>query len=129
GPVPEPEPEPEETAVEDWQRAELEESRQALERERADAEALVRSRAQDLVSKEELLFARERSVASKEEEVEARARAATERLVALEKDSARREVLRFLGGIPGMSAAQAHVVPTPFPDTSSRPHADEKALN
>src|SRR3989441_12397202 len=111
GPVPEPEPEPgpepEETSIEDWHRAELEESRRALEKERADADAFVRSRTQDLVSKEELLSARERSVASKEEEVEARARAATERLVALEKDSARREVLRFLGGIPGMSAAQA----------------------
>jgi len=128
GPVPEPEPEPEETSVEDWQRAELEESRQALERERADAEALVRSRAQDLVSKEELLFARERSVASKEEEVEARARAATERLVALEKDSARREVLRFLGGIPGMSASQADVVATAFPDIASLTAVDEKAL-
>ncbi len=127
-PEPEPEPEPEETSVEDWQRAELEESRRALEKERADAEALVRSRAQDLVSKEELLFARERSVASKEEEVEARARAATERLVALEKDSARREVLRFLGGIPGMSAGQADVVATAFPDIASLTAADEKAL-
>src|SRR5437870_1452706 len=132
GPVPEPEPEPgpepEETSVVDWQQAELEESRRALEKERADAEAFVRSRTQDLVSKEELLFARERSVASKEEEVEARARAATERLIALEKDSARREVLRFLGGIPRMSAAQADVVATAFPDITSLTAADEKAL-
>src|SRR5712692_4708674 len=127
-PEPEPEPEPEETSVEDWQRVELDSSRRALERERADAEALVRSRTQALVSKEELLFARERSVASKEEEVEARARAATERLVALEKDSARREVLRFLGGIPGMSAGQADVVATAFPDIASLTAADEKAL-
>src|SRR5213594_1493359 len=123
GPVPEPEPEPgpepEETSIEDWQRAELEESRRALEKERADAEAFVRSRTQDLVSKEELLSVRERSVASKEEEVEARSRAGTERLIALEKDSARREVLRFLGGIPGMSAAQADVVATAFPDIAS----------
>src|SRR3989441_8660910 len=132
GPVPEPEPEPgpepEETSIEDWHRAELEESRRALEKERADADAFVRSRTQDLVSKEELLSARERSVASKEEEVEARARAATERLVALEKDSARREVLRFLGGIPGMSAAQADVVATAFPEIASLTDADEKAL-
>jgi len=130
GPVPEPEPgpEPEETSVEDWQRAELEESRLALEKERAEADAFVRSRTQDLVSKEELLLARERSVASKEEDVEARARAATERLAALEKDSARREVLRFLGGIPGMSAAQADVVATAFPDIASLTAADEKAL-
>src|SRR2546427_218566 len=113
GPVPEPEPEPgpepEETSVVDWQQAELEESRRALEKERADAEAFVRSRTQDLVSKEELLFARERSVA-------------------LEKDSARREVLRFLGGIPGMSAAPADVVATAFPDIASLTAADEKAL-
>src|SRR3989442_1575051 len=132
GPVPEPEPEPgpepKETSVVDWQHAELEESRRALEKERADAEAFVRSRTQDLVSKEELLFARERSVASKEEEVEARARAATERLIALEKDSARREVLRFFGGIPGMSAAQADVVATAFPDITWLTAADEKAL-
>jgi len=130
GPVPEPEPgpEPEETSIEDWQRAELEESRRALEKERADAEAFVRSRTQDLVSKEELLSVRERSVASKEEEVEARSRAGTERLIALEKDSARREVLRFLGGIPGMSAAQADVVATAFPDIASLTAADEKAL-
>ena len=130
GPVPEPEPgpEPEEASIEDWQRAELEESRRALEKERADAEAFVRSRTQDLVSKEELLSVRERSVASKEEEVEARARAGTERLIALEKDSARREVLRFLGGIPGMSAVQADVVATAFPDIASLTAADEKAL-
>src|SRR6266571_294239 len=92
GPVPEPEPEPgpgpEEAFVGVPQRAELEESRRALEKERADADAYVRSRTQDLLSKEELLFARERAVVSKEEEVEARARAATERLVELEKDSA-----------------------------------------
>src|SRR2546426_243929 len=39
GPVPEPEPgpEPEETSLVDWQQAELEESRRALEKERADA--------------------------------------------------------------------------------------------
>jgi len=130
GPVPEPEPgpEPEETSVEDWQRAELEESRRALEKERAEADAFVRSRTQDLVSKEEFLLARERSVASREEDVEARGRAATERLAALERDSARREVLRFLGGIPGMSAPQADVVATAFPDIASLTAADEKAL-
>jgi len=132
GPVPEPEPEPgpgpEEAFVDPSQRAELEETRRALEKERADAEAFVRSRSQDLLSKEELLFARERAIASKEEEVEARARVATERLVELEKDSARREVLRFLSAIPGMSAAQADVIATAFPDIASLTAADEKAL-
>lgn len=132
GPVPEPEPEPGpepgEAFVDPSQRAELEESRRALEKERADAEAFVRSRTQVLLSQEELLFARERAVASKEEEVEARARAATERLVGLEKDSARREVLRFLGAIPSMSAAQADVIATAFPDIASLTAADEKAL-
>src|SRR5712692_2694722 len=132
GPVPEPEPEPgpgpEAPFVDASQRAELEESRRALEKERADAETYVRSRTQEILSKEELLFARERAVASKEEAVEARARAATERLVDLEKDSARREVLRFLGAIPGMSAAQADVIATAFPDIASLSAADEKAL-
>jgi tetratricopeptide (TPR) repeat protein len=130
GPVPEPEPGPgpEEPFVDTSQRAELEESRRALEKERADAETYVRSRTQEIFSKEELLFARERAVASKEEVVEARARAATERLIDLEKDSARREVLRFLGAIPGMSAAQADVIATAFPDIASLSAADEKAL-
>src|SRR5439155_562553 len=132
GPVPEPEPEPgpgpEDAFVDPSQRAELEETRRALETERADAEAFVRSRTQDLLSKEELLFARERAIASKEEQVEAHARAATERLAELEKDSARREVLRFLGAIPGMSASQADVIATAFPDIVSLTAADEKAL-
>ena len=132
GPVPEPEPEPgpgpEDAFVDPSQRAELEETRRALERERADAEAFVRSRTEDLLSKEELLFARERAIASKEEQVEAHARAATERLAELEKDSARREVLRFLGAIPGMSASQADVIATAFPDIVSLTAADEKAL-
>src|SRR5256884_354314 len=132
GPVPEPEPEPgpgpEDAFVDPSQRAELEEARRALETERADAEAFVRSRTEDLLSKEELLFARERAIVSKEEQVEAHARAATERLAELEKDSARREVLRFLGAIPGMSASQADVIATAFPDIVSLTAADEKAL-
>ena len=132
GPLPEPEPEPgpgpEDAFVDPSQGAELEETRRALEKERADAEALVRSRTQDLLSKEELLFERERAIASKEEAVEAHARAATERLAELEKDSARREVLRFLGAIPGMSASQADVLATAFPDIASLTAADEKAL-
>ena len=132
GPVPEPEPEPgpepEEGFPDLTHRAELEESRRTLQKERADAEAYVQSRTQEFLSKEERLFARERAVASKEEEIEARARTATERLVALEKDSARREVLRVLGAIPGMSTAQADVIATAFPDIASLTAADEKAL-
>src|SRR5207247_10527271 len=99
----------------------------ALEQERAEAEAYVQPRTQEFLSKEERLFARERAVASKEEEIEARARTATERLVALEKDSARHEVLRFLGAIPGMSTAQADVIATAFPDIASLTAADENA--
>src|SRR5881397_3185312 len=121
-------PGPEDALVDPTQRAELEETRRALEKERADAEVFVRSRTQDLLSKEELLFARERAIASKEEAVEAHARAATERLAELEKDSARREVLRFLVAIPGMSASQADVIATAFPDIVSLTAADEKAL-
>src|SRR5207245_9480350 len=132
GPVPEPEPEPgpgpEDAFVDPSQRAELEETRRALEKERADAEAFVRSRTQDLLSKEELLFARERAIESKEEAVEAHARAATGRLAELEKDSARREVVRFLGAIPGMAASQADVLATAFPDIASLTAADETAL-
>src|SRR5256885_888293 len=132
GPMPEPEPGPgpgpEDAFMDRSSRAELETTRRALEKERADAEAFVRSRTQDLLSKEELLFVRERAIASKEEAVEAHARAATERLAELEKDSARREVLRFLGAIPGMSASQADVIATAFPDIASLGSADEKAL-
>src|SRR2546428_10818695 len=111
GPVPEPEPEPgpgpEDAFVDPSQRAELEETRRALEKERADAEAFVRSRTQDLLSKEELLFARERAIESKEEAVEAHARAATERLAELEKDSARPEAFALLRATPGLSASPA----------------------
>src|SRR2546428_239061 len=110
GPVPEPEPEPgpgpEDAFVDPSQRAELEETRRALEKERADAEAFVRSRTQDLLSKEELLLARERAIESKEEAVEAHARAATERLAELEKDSARGAGFACVGGVPAVCAAQ-----------------------
>src|SRR3989441_8322549 len=119
GPVPEPEPEPgpgpEDAFVDPSQRAELEETRRALEKERADAEAFVRSRTQDLLSKEELLLARERAIESKEEAVEAHARAATERLAELEKDSARREGLPVLRAIPGLSASPAGRVTAAVP--------------
>ena len=71
---------------------------------------------------------RERALASKEREVETQARAATDRLVALEKDVARRDVLRFLGTVPGMSEAQADVIASAFPDMASLESADAKAL-
>src|SRR5438445_11250004 len=46
----------------------------------------------------------------------------------MEKASARRDVRRFLGGIPVMSTAQADVIATAFPDIASLTAADEKAL-
>src|SRR5439155_1555722 len=87
-----------------------------------------RSRAEKLLTKETFLVERERAHASKEREVEAQSKAVTDRLVALEKDAARRDVLRFLGTVPGMSEAQADVIASAFPDMASLESADAKAL-
>ncbi|TLZ81858.1 MAG: tetratricopeptide repeat protein, partial [Methanobacteriota archaeon] len=46
----------------------------------------------------------------------------------LEKDTARREVLRFLTTVPGVSLDQADVIATAFPDMASLGAADAKAL-
>src|SRR2546422_7993482 len=102
--------------------------RNALETERADRDAKTRSRAEELRGKETFLVERERALASKEREVETQARAATDRLVAFEKDAARRDVLRFLGTVPGMSEAQADVIASAFPDMASLESADARAL-
>lgn len=126
-PEPEPEPEPEET-VEAALRAELEETRRTLERARAETDAFVRTRTEELTAKEQTLAGREAALASKEELAEARARAAAERLAGLEKDTARREVLRFLTTVPGVSLDQADVIATAFPDMASLGAADAKAL-
>ena len=127
-PQPEPEPEPEELAAEAALRAELEETRRTLDRARAETEAFVRSRTEELTAKEQGIAGREAAIASKEEVVEARAHAAAERLAGLEKDTARREVLRFLTTVPGVSLDQADVIATAFPDMASLGAADAKAL-
>jgi len=127
-PEPEPEPEPEEAHVDETESAEFEAMRNAIEVEKANLEATARSRAEELLTKETFLVERERAVASKEREVEAQSKAATDRLVVLEKDAARRDVLRFLGTVPGMSEAQADVIASAFPDMASLESADAKAL-
>ena len=127
-PEPEPEPEPEEAHVDEAESAEFEAIRNAIEVEKANLEATARSRAEELLTKETFLVERERALASKEREVEAQSKAATDRLVVLEKDAARRDVLRFLGTVPGMSEAQADVIASAFPDMASLESADAKAL-
>src|SRR5437773_424061 len=127
-PEPEPEPEPEEAHVDEAESAEFEAMRNAIEAEKANLEATARSRAEELLTKETFLVERERAVASKEREVEAQSKAVTDRLVVLEKDVARRDVLRFLGTVPGMSEAQADVIASAFPDMASLESADAKAL-
>src|SRR5207247_2510674 len=123
-PEPEPEPEPEEAHVDEAESAEFEAMRNAIEVEKANLEATARSRAEELLTKETFLVERERALASKEREVEAQSKAVTDRLVALEKDAARRDVLRFLGTVPGMSEAQADVIASAFPDMASLESAD-----
>ena len=127
-PEPEPEPEPEEAHVDEAESAEFEAMRNAIEVEKANLEATARSRAEELLTKETFLVERERALTSKEREVEAQSKAATDRLVVLEKDAARRDVLRFLGTVPGMSEAQADVIASAFPDMASLESADAKAL-
>lgn len=127
-PQPEPEPEPEDARVDTAKWTEFEAMQHALNRERVELESSVRSRSEEMRAKETSLEERERLIASKEQDVEAQARAAAERLIALEKDEALREVLRFLGTIPGMSEPQADVIATAFPDMASLQAADVKAL-
>src|SRR6266550_906365 len=127
-PQPEPEPEPEEAPMDEAKSTEFEAMRSAIEAEKADLEARGRSRAEELRTKETFLVERERALASKEREVEAQSKAVTDRLVVLEKDAARRDVLRFLGTVPGMSEAQADVIASAFPDMASLESADAKAL-
>jgi tetratricopeptide (TPR) repeat protein len=120
GPIPEPgpeaTPEPDEGATQ-AEREALRDLQERLERERAEFQV-----------KEQALVDRERSLSMKEREIEAQERAVTERLVALEKDASRRDVLRFLGTVPGMTEAQADVIATGFPDLESLQAADVKAL-
>lgn len=127
-PEPEPEPIPEESPLDESQREEFEELRQALAKERADAEAWARSRTEEFAAKEATFVERERDLAAKAQDIEAEARAATERLAALELDEARRDVIRFLSSIPGMSASEADVIASAFPDMESLQAADANAL-
>src|SRR2546422_8104808 len=127
-PPPEPGPEPEEATRDEEKWTEFEAMKHSLDAERADMEAQTRSRAEELRARETFLVERERALASKEREVETQARAATDRLVALEKDVARRDVLRFLGSGPGMSEAPADVIASAFPAMASLESADAKAL-
>ncbi len=109
-PEPEPEPEPEERAAASARQSELESMERALEQERSRVDTWVRSQSEELRAKEETLAGREKELFSKQQEVEAQTRAATERLVAFEKDAARREVLRFLGTVPGVGDSEAEVI-------------------
>jgi len=127
-PQPEPEPEPEEARRDEAKSTEFEAMRNAIEAEKAELEAKTRSRAEELRVKETFLVEREQALVSKERAVEVQARAVTDRLVAIEKDAARRDVLRFLGTVPGMSEAQADVIASAFPDMASLESADAKAL-
>ena len=108
--------------------AAFEAARVELERQKADMESWMRGRTEAFESKERDLTERERAVAAKEVEVSEHERAVTERLVALEKDESRREVLRFLGTVPGMTEDSADVIATAFPDMASLQAADAMAL-
>lgn len=127
-PEPQPEPEPEEARVDLAKWTEFEAMQHRLDSERAQLEASARSQSETFRTKETVLQERERSIARKEEEVAAQSRAATERLIGLEKDAARRAVLQFLGTIPGMEESQAAVIAGAFPDMASLQAADVKAL-
>jgi tetratricopeptide (TPR) repeat protein len=129
-PVPEPPapPTPPVPVPSEAERRALEEARAELDREKADMETWVRSRTEAFESKERDLAAREAAIAAKASEVEAHERAVTERLVALEKDASRRDVLRFLGTVPGMTEEEADVIATAFPDMASLEAADAMAL-
>lgn len=121
-PPPVPEPEPEEAEVPtSTEEEDLEEMREALEREREALDAWLQTQSVELAK-------RALDVEAKEREVEEREQAVTERLVAVERDEARRDVLRFLGTVPGMTEAQADVLAAAFPDTASLVAADVRAL-
>ena len=100
----------------------------ALDLERGEMEEWVRQRSEDLEARERALEERSKSLETKEHAVEEHEKAVTERLVGLERDEARREVLRFLGEVPGMTEQTAGVIATAFPEMGSLEAADVKAL-
>lgn len=112
----------------DEERLALEAARLEWERQKTDTETWVRTRTETFEAKERVLAEREKELAAKAAEVEEHERAVTERLVALEKDESRREVLRFLGTVPGMTEDEADVIATAFPDMASLQAADVMAL-
>ena len=114
--------------VESAERIALQAARLELDAERVRMEAWVHDRTDDFASKERVLAEREKVLAAKAQEIEAQERAATDRLVGLEKDAARREVLRFLGSVLGMTEEAADVIATAFPDLKSLEAADVQAL-
>lgn len=133
-PLPRPEPgppeqEPEPEAFDDHEKwMELESRKQLLERERIALEEDARRRTSAIREKESSLEQRERAIATREREVEEQAQGVTERLLAVEKVEARRDVLRFLGTVPGMGESQAEAIATAFSDMASLQAADERSL-
>jgi len=109
--------------------AAIQETRGELERQRSEMETWIRERAEDFASKERALAEREKALALRAEEIQKQEAATTDRLLDLEKDSARREVLRFLGTVLGMTEEVADIVATAFPDMRSLESADAKALS
>ncbi|HKW43892.1 MAG TPA: tetratricopeptide repeat protein, partial [Thermoplasmata archaeon] len=127
-PEPEPEPDSEELGIDEAERLRLEAERRALETHRTDVEAWVRSRTDELKAKEDALVGREEELFNKERAIEEEARATRGRRVAIAKEEARRDVVRFLASIPGMSDAQADSIANAFPDMSTLTSADAKAI-
>lgn len=127
-PTPPKEPEPEPAGLSPEEIAALEGMKQEIEREKQKVEEWVRVRSGELEVKERGLAERERAIEAKGHAVEEQEKAVTDRLMSLEKDEARREVLRFLGRVPGMSEDEADVIATAFPDMRSLESADGKAL-
>ncbi len=131
-PPPEPEPEPDdrarEAALAADRVAELERAKEAVERERQSVEAWVQARTGEISSTEKSLLDRETTVEAHAHEVEAARKDLEARLLRAEQDEARREVLRFLASVPGMTEDEATVIATAFPDLRSLRSADAKAL-
>lgn len=130
-PPPPPEPEPEERtpappAAE--RTAELEHVKEEIERERKSVQTWVLARTEEISAKEKSLLERERAIEEKAQEVDAARKDLEARLLAAEKSEARREVLRLLASVPGMTEDEASVIATAFPDMEALQAADAKAL-
>lgn len=102
--------------------------KEEIKRERKSVEAWVHERTEAIATKEEALLEREQALETKAQEMEEQVKALEARLLAVEKDEARREVLRFLASVPGMTEDGANMIATAFPDMASLLSADERAL-